>query len=42
MMGECGPNEGRTAEAIGVDLATDAITAEISAFEDRYDLSACP
>jgi hypothetical protein len=33
---------GRTAEAIAVDLATDGIATQITSFELRHDLIACP
>jgi hypothetical protein len=35
-------DEGRTAEAIAVDLATDGISAQITSFEQQHGLAGCP
>jgi hypothetical protein len=35
-------DQGRTAEALAVDLATDGIAAQINAFERRHGLTPCP
>ncbi len=34
--------QGKTAEALAVDLATNGIAAQINAFERRHGLAPCP